>query len=103
MIRILLFLAVFAVFPGAATAQSGKPVRIVVPFTPGGLIDVVARLLAQKLAVTLRQTVIVENKGGAQGAIAAEMVARSDPDGYTLFGTSGSVIVLNPLLYKKLP
>jgi tripartite-type tricarboxylate transporter receptor subunit TctC len=47
--------------------------------------------------------VIVENKGGAQGAIAAEMVAHAEPDGYMMFGTSGSVIVLNPLLYKKLP
>ena len=60
------------------------------------------RLMAEYLGKDLKQAVFVENKAGAQGAIGAEMVAHAEPDGYTLFGTSGSVLILNPLLYKKL-
>ena len=64
--------------------------------------DVLGRLVADYLGRDLKQTVIVENKPGAQGAIGAEAVARADPDGYTLFVAAGSIIVLNPMLYKKL-
>ena len=62
----------------------------------------VGRLVADYLGKDLKQSVFVENKAGAQGAIGAEVVAHAEPDGYTLFGTSGSMFVLNPLLYKKL-
>ncbi len=79
-----------------------RPIKLVIPYAAGGPTDIFGRLLAEYLAKDLKQTVFVEDKAGAQGAIGAEMVARSDPDGYTLFGTSGSVIILNPLLYKKL-
>jgi tripartite-type tricarboxylate transporter receptor subunit TctC len=61
-----------------------------------------ARLVADYLGRDLKQATIVENKPGAQGAIGAEAVARADPDGYTLFVAAGSIIVLNPMLYKKL-
>ena len=80
-----------------------RPIKLVVPYAAGGPTDVLARLIADYLGKDLKQTVIVENKPGAQGAIGAEMVARAEPDGYTLFVTAASIIVLNPLLYKKLP
>src|SRR5450756_635317 len=78
-----------------------RPIRLVVPYVAGGPTDIFGRLLAEYLGKDLKQAVFVENKAGAQGAIGAEMVARADPDGYTLFGTSGSVLILNPLWYKK--
>src|SRR5450631_1724460 len=99
----LVIAAAIAALPGARAAEfPTRPIKLVIPYAAGGPTDIFGRVLADYLGRDLKQSVIVENKGGAQGAIAAEMVARSDPDGYTLFGTSGSVIVLNPLLYKKL-
>jgi tripartite-type tricarboxylate transporter receptor subunit TctC len=79
-----------------------RPIRLVVPYAAGGPTDIFGRLVAEYLGKDLKQAVFVENKAGAQGAIGAEMVARAEPDGYTLLATSGSVILLNPLLYKKL-
>jgi len=79
------------------------PIKMVVPYAAGGPTDLLGRLVADFLSKDLKQTVIVENKAGAQGAIGAEMVARAEPDGYTLFTAAASIIVLNPLLYKKLP
>jgi tripartite-type tricarboxylate transporter receptor subunit TctC len=92
-----------AAMPAVRAADyPNRPVRLIVPYAAGGPTDLFARLLADFLSRDLKQSVIVENKGGAQGAIGAETVARSEPDGYTLFATSGSVLLLNPLLYKKL-
>jgi len=79
-----------------------RPIRLVVPYSAGGPTDVVGRVVADFLGRELKQTAIVENKGGAQGAIGSEFVARSDADGYTLLVVSGSMFSLNPLLYKKL-
>ena len=70
------------------------------PYAPGGSTDVVARMLADKLTLSLKQTVVVENKPGANGLIGAESVARAAPDGYTLLFPAGSVLGLSPLLYK---
>ena len=96
-------LGLVAVAPQIRAAEfPTRPIKLVIPYAAGGPTDIFGRLVAEYLARDLKQAVIVENKGGAQGAIGAEMVARSAPDGYTLFGTSGSVIILNPLLYKKL-
>jgi len=78
-----------------------KPIRLVLAFPPGGPTDLVARVLAQKLSEQLGQTVMVDNKPGANGNIAAEMVAKSPADGYTLFYNT-SAIALSPALYKKL-
>jgi len=95
--------AVIAAAPCAAAAEfPSRPIKLVIPYAAGGPTDIFGRLLAEYLGKELKQTVVVENKGGAQGAIGAEMVAHAEPDGYTLLGTSGSVIILNPLLYKKL-
>jgi len=79
-----------------------RPIKLVVPYAAGGPTDVLGRLVADFLGRDLKQTVIVENKAGAQGAIGAEAVARAEPDGYTLFVSAASIIVLNPMLYKKL-
>jgi tripartite-type tricarboxylate transporter receptor subunit TctC len=80
-----------------------RPIKLVVPYAAGGPTDVLGRLVADFLGRDLKQATVVENKAGAQGAIGAEAVARAEPDGYTLFVAAASIIVLNPMLYKKLP
>jgi tripartite-type tricarboxylate transporter receptor subunit TctC len=94
----------FVAGPGVSAAEfPTHPIRLVVPYPAGGPTDVLGRLVGDYLGRDLKQTVIIENKAGAQGAIGAEAVARSEPDGYTLFFPAASIIVLNPMLYKKLP
>lgn len=97
------FLALAALAPQAqAQAYPRQPVSLVVPFPAGGPTDAMARLLAQKLGERLGQQVVVDNRGGAGGTLAAEAVARARPDGYTLFfGTTGT-LAINPSLYPKL-
>ncbi|HXL30300.1 MAG TPA: tripartite tricarboxylate transporter substrate binding protein [Bradyrhizobium sp.] len=98
-----LLIAAFAATPNASAVDYPvRPIKLVVPYAAGGPTDVLGRLVADYLGRDLKQAVIVENKPGAQGAIGAEAVARADPDGYTLFVAAGSIIVLNPMLYKKL-
>ena len=91
--------------PTSAGAQAWptKNIRIVLQFPPGGSTDVVARILAQALTAKLGQTVIVENKPGADGAIAAEFVLRSEPDGHTYFLASNTPMMQVPLLKKNPP
>jgi hypothetical protein len=87
----------------ANAAYPDKPVRLVAPFVPGGPTDIVARGVAQRLGDALGQTGIVDNRGGAAGAIGCEIVARSAPDGYTIMiGSSGNLAVA-PALFAKLP
>lgn len=79
-----------------------KPIRIIVPFAPGGPNDVIARIVAGKLTESWKQQVVVDNRPGADGAIGMELAAKAAPDGYTIvLGTSGSVII-TPSLYTKL-
>ena len=100
----LSIVAVFAAIQGAGAADyPTRPIKLVVPYAAGGPTDVLGRLVGEYLGRDLKQPVIIENKAGAQGAIGAEAVARSEPDGYTLFVTAASIFVLNPMLYKKLP
>src|ERR1700760_162523 len=80
-----------------------RPIRLVVPYAAGGPTDVVGRMVADFLGRDLKQAAFVDNKPGAQGAIGTEAGARGDADGYTLLVVSGSMFVLNPVLYKKLP
>ncbi|RUP30192.1 MAG: tripartite tricarboxylate transporter substrate binding protein [Curvibacter sp.] len=84
-----------------ASRYPDKPLRLVLAFPPGGPTDLVARVLAQKLGEQLGQSVLVDNRPGANGNIAAEMVARAPADGYTLFYNT-SAVALSPALYKKL-
>lgn len=92
---------------GAAAAQSAgtwpsRPIRLVVPFAAGGSLDVVARTVAQSLGQALGVSVIVDNRGGANGIIGTDLVAKSPPDGYTMLITTGA-FTANGVLYKKLP
>ena len=93
------------ILAGGAHAQTypAKPVRMLIPFAPGGATDIAGRMLAQKLTDTWGQTVVVENRGGAAGNIAAAEIAKSAPDGYTLFFTSGSVVTANEHIYLGAP
>jgi tripartite-type tricarboxylate transporter receptor subunit TctC len=102
---VLLAGALTLALPQLATAQSWptKPIKLIIPFAAGGTTDILGRLLAQQLTKDLGQNVIVENKGGAGGNIAAEFVAQSPADGYTIMLASGSMLTVNPSLYKKLP
>ena len=99
--------AVFAAGLGfAASAESvpsypAKPIRLVVPFAPGGITDILARALGQRLAEAWGQQVVVENRPGANSQVGAEVVARAAPDGYTLMVSADTTFVMNPHLYGK--
>lgn len=80
-----------------------KPVRIIVPFSAGGATDIVTRVVAQKLTEIWGQTLVVDNRAGAGGNIGADLAAKSLPDGYTVFMTSGSIVTANQHMYKTLP
>ena len=106
MLRVMTLLALTLVNPShAQTTESfpTRPIKMVVPFGPGSGTDTVARVVAHQMQTFLGQPVTVENRAGANGFIGAEAVARSAPDGYTVFVTSASIHSLNPSLFKTLP
>jgi len=86
----------------AQTAYPNKPIRIVVPYAPGGATDIMARTVAQRLGEQLGQSVLVENKPGANSGIGADAVAKAPADGYTLLFTNDATFVLNPVLFSSL-
>ena len=94
-----------AAFAAAAPAQDypAKPIRLIVPFPPGGGTDIAARTVANKLSEALRWTFVVENKPGAGGNLGVEQAVKSPPDGYTLVIGQTSNLAINPALYAKLP
>ena len=94
-------IALMSAIPASAqNAYPNKPIRIIVPYTAGGGVDTVARLVGDKMSKTLGQPVIVDNKPGASGMIGATAVAKSPPDGYTLLLSAAGEIAVNPSLYK---
>jgi hypothetical protein len=95
--------AVMSAVPWRTPRPTHQPVRIIVPFAPGGATDIVTRLLAQKLTEAWGQQILVDNRGGAGGNIGGELAAKSPPDGYTLFMTSGSIVTANQHIYRKMP
>ena len=98
-----LMVVALAAGPVCAQAWPAKPVKIVTAFAAGSASDIVARLLAQELQAEYGQAFVVDNKPGASGVIAAELVAKAPPDGYTLFLSTNTVHSGNPHLFKKLP
>ncbi|MGE5524348.1 MAG: Bug family tripartite tricarboxylate transporter substrate binding protein [Rhodospirillaceae bacterium] len=105
--KVVLAFAGVALLGGLHSAQAQnwptKPVRFIVPFTPGGGNDTIARLIGQKLTAVIGQQVIIDNRAGAGGTIGAEAAARSAPDGYTMFLAGVATHGINPNLRKKLP
>lgn len=94
------------VLPLAARAQAGwptRPIRLIVPFAPGGTTDVVGRIVAERLAARLGQPVVVENRPGAGATIGAQAVARAEPDGHTLLVSSSTSHGVSPALYPNIP
>ena len=98
--RVLFALALSAVFTAGAQTYPAKSVRILVPFPPGGTADLLTRLTAEKMSASFGQQFVVENRAGAGGNLAAEHVARAEPDGYTLLASPPHLLTINPLLYK---
>jgi len=94
-----------ALVAGAALAQAypSKPIRIVVPFAPGGTSDILARAIGPKMTETWGQPVVIENKTGANGNVGAEFVVRSAPDGYTMLLSDVGAIAINPSVYPTMP
>jgi tripartite-type tricarboxylate transporter receptor subunit TctC len=100
-VTVLIGLAATAI-PACAETYPSRPIRLVVPFAPGGPADFLARLVGQKLADELGQPVVIDNRPGANTIIGAQIVAKADPDGYTLLMAIDGTLVMNPFLYSKL-
>jgi tripartite-type tricarboxylate transporter receptor subunit TctC len=97
------FLALLSMASHAQQGWPDRPVKIIVPFPAGGVPDLLARVIADKLRVTLNQPIIVENRGGAGGNIGTDAVAKASPDGYTLMVSASGPLAINPSLYRSLP
>jgi tripartite-type tricarboxylate transporter receptor subunit TctC len=100
---LLILLAMSACTAAQAQQYPAKPIRMIVPFTPGGSTDVIARVIAQKIGESLGVQVVIDNRAGAGGNIGVEMAAKAPPDGYTLVMGHIGTMAVNPTLYKKLP
>jgi tripartite-type tricarboxylate transporter receptor subunit TctC len=103
--KLIAFLLTLALTPAALAQQSypARPVRIVAPFAPGGLVDVLARTVGERLQKQLGQPFVVENRPGAGGNIGADVAARAEPDGHTLLMSSAGILTINQFLYPAMP
>lgn len=103
--HVALFVAALLLLPRAGLAQNypNRPVHLIIPFAPGGVADVIARPIADRLSRTLGQPVVVESRAGATGTLGAAYVANSAPDGYTLLLGTTNEIAMSPTLYQSLP
>ncbi len=102
-IMVVLVFAAMSAPAGAAESFPSRPIRLVVPYAPGGNVDISARIIAPPMAEVLGQSVVVDNRPGAGGNLGASLVAKSTPDGYTLLVGSSGPLSVNPVIYKNLP
>ncbi|MGA0034118.1 MAG: Bug family tripartite tricarboxylate transporter substrate binding protein, partial [Burkholderiales bacterium] len=100
---LLLAIATLSLLSFAAEQFPSRPIRFIVPYAPGGNVDISARIIAPPLGTVLGQTVVVDNRPGAGGNLGAAMVARATPDGYTLLVGSSGPLSVNPVIFKNLP
>ena len=104
--RIFLMVMAFLTTASQALAQAqafpSKPIRMIVPFPPGG-VDTTLRLMQNAMAEDLGQPIVIENRGGANGFIGSELVAKAAPDGYTLLATTSSTLIAGPLVSANVP
>src|SRR5690606_9261201 len=96
----LLLICAALFFSVSSHAQSGKQMRVIVPFPPGGASDMLSRMVAERLSPLLGHQVSVENRGGAGGNLGAELVYRAEPDGMTLLSSPPHLLTINHLIYK---
>jgi len=102
-VLVLLLAALSSAAGALAQTYPAKPIRLVVPFSPGGAADLTARTLGQKMSEQLGQPIVIDNKPGANGVLGIDAVAKSAPDGYTILLTDRGSLAVNPSLYTKLP
>ncbi len=102
-LSLLIFMLAALPFPVTAQSYPARPIRIIVPYPPGGTSDILARSLGEKLTGSLSQPVVVENKPGANGNVGAELVAKSPPDGYTVLLADIGALAISPSVYPTLP
>src|SRR5579862_2948567 len=91
-----------AVPANAQTYPTKEPIKVIVPFPPGGPTDGIARIISERLGAVLGQTIVIENRGGAGGGIGGKFVAESTPDGYTILMTPGGALTTGPIVHKDL-
>jgi tripartite-type tricarboxylate transporter receptor subunit TctC len=104
LLSVLALVCLHALSPAVkAQAFPQKPIKLIVPFAPGGSTDMVARLLAERMSPILGQSVVVENRAGVGGVLGADAVAKASPDGYTLLMGTVSTHGASPAVYKKIP
>ena len=89
--------------PAAAQVWPDRPIRLIVPFPPGGGTDVISRQLAERVGANTRWTIVIENRAGAGGTLGLDAVAKAPPDGYTIGMGQASNLTVNPSLYPKCP
>jgi tripartite-type tricarboxylate transporter receptor subunit TctC len=105
MLRFVCMAAVAVLVPAAAAAQDfpSKPIRLIVPFPPGGPNDLIARVVGQKMSELLKQQVVIDNRGGAGGALGTDVVAKAPPDGYTIAISSSGALAISISMQEKIP